>query len=228
MADTRVLVTAFGRFLTHGINSSERVLERLAKRSVRGVALERLMLPVEFERGWDRLRERLARGPAPDALVLLGMAAKARTVRLERLAVNLNDAEAFGVKGRRPALRPDNAGARPVDRPIAATGPLALPARADVKALARALKARGHAIEVSLSAGSYVCNDLYYRALAHLEAAGAATRCVFVHLPELPRRRARRILGVPVPFLPRRRTGGLALGEQVAAVVALLEELSRG
>ena len=225
MADYRVLVTGFGRFLKHGENSSERVLGRLPRLVPAGVKLETCLLPVEFERGWGGVREALERGGAPDALVLLGMAARTRRIRLERLAVNLADCESFAPRGRRAVLRPDNGGATPVDREIVPGGPLALPARADVKGLARALKARGLPVEVSLSAGSYVCNDVYYRALTHLRES--RTACVFVHLPELPREEPVRVLGVHVPFLMRRTSDALSLGVQARTVAALIAELAR-
>ena len=225
MKPYRVLVTGFGRFFTHGVNSSQRVNERLRHLQLPGVELSTLLLPVEFGRAFETLSAHLAQSPAPpDAVVLTGMAARARRIRLERLAVNVADCESFAARGRRPALRPDNAGAAPVDREIVPGGPLALPARADVKGLARDLKGRGLPVEVSLSAGSYVCNDVYYRALSHLPSG---ISCLFVHLPELPRRRPVRVFGIPVPFYGKRTAAALPLAEQVATVAALVAELAR-
>lgn len=220
----RILITGFVPFLKHGVNASERVVRALAERPPPGVELETLVLPVVFGEAFARVRERLERAPELDAIVLIGMAAKARRVRLERIALNLADAESFTRK-RRPVPRPDNAGNVPAGEPIDREGPLALPATVDVKRAGRDLLAQGLPVELSLSAGSYVCNDLYYRTLAHL---AGRTRCVFVHVPELPRRRPVTILGVPVPLVTRRSRHGLSLTDQVRTVGALVRWLAAG
>lgn len=230
MNPTRILVTGFVPFLKHGVNSSQRCVERLALAPPADVALSTLVLPVEFGRAFETLREHLAGLPTearPHAIVLTGMAAGARRVRLERLGVNLADCEAFAVSGRRPRPRPDNAGAAPIDAQLVEGGALALPARADVKALGRALKARGLPVELSLSAGSYVCNDLYYRTLDHLARASAGTRCLFVHLPEIARPRRTHVLGIPVPQVFRAPRAGLNLSTMTRTLSALCTELSR-
>lgn len=218
-----ILVTGFVPFLKHGVNSSQAVVERLARSRPPGVRLSTLVLPVEFGKGFDVLREYLER-ERPRAIVLTGMAAGARNVRLERLAVNLADCESFAVRGRRTVRRPDNGGAEPLDQPIVPGGPLARPARADVKALGRALKARGLPVELSLSAGSYVCNDIYYRTLDHLERTSDPAACLFVHLPALVKPRAK-VLGVPLPF--QRRAPGRTVSTLARTVGALVEELAR-
>lgn len=221
----RILVTGFVPFLKHGVNSSQAVVGRLAKSGV-----STLVLPVEFGKGFEALRahlEGLSADERPHALVLTGMAAGARNVRLERLAVNLADCEAFAVPGRRTVPRPDNGGAAPMDEPIVPGGPLALPARADVKALGRALKARGLPVELSLSAGSYVCNDIYYRTLDYLARTGSDARCLFVHLPGLlaPKKS---LCGVVLPkALQPRRPPGRTLTVLARTVAALCEELAR-
>ena len=43
----------------------------------------------------------------------------------------------------------------------------------------------GLACAPSDDAGGYVCNHLYYHALAALDEAGAETRALFVHIPAL-------------------------------------------
>lgn len=226
MASARILLTGFVPFSKHGVNASERVVRALAARPPEGVVLETLVLPVVFGEAFARVRERLDAGPPLDAVVLTGMAARATRVRLERVALNLADAESFA-RGRRPVPRPDNAGRAPVDEAIESGGPLARGATVDVKRLGRALLAQGLPVELSLSAGSYVCNDVYYRTLAHLAGRQGGPGCVFVHLPELPRRVALKVLGVAVPLVTRRTRRALALDEQVRTVAALMSALAR-
>jgi pyroglutamyl-peptidase len=229
-APYRVLLTGFEPFGKHRANSSQRAVEQLRRRPPAGVELSTLVLPVAFEQAWERLRAHLDAMPGearPHAIVLTGMAAKTRRVRLERLAVNIADAASCATRRRRPVPRPDDAGAAPADRPIVEGGPLALPARADVRRLARDLLGRGLAVEVSLSAGSYVCNDLYYRALEHLGRREGGPACLFVHLPELPRRRPVRVMGVAVPLLTRPARRAMPLAALVLTLAALVGELAR-
>ncbi len=91
---------------------------------------------------------------------------------VERIAINVDDARIT-----------DNAGARPVDEPIAVHGPAAYFATLPVKAMAAAMRAAGVPAEVSDSAGTYVCNHLMYGVLHLLAAGELPARAGFVHLP---------------------------------------------
>lgn len=224
MSRARILLTGFVPFGPHGVNASERVVRALSARPPAGLDLETLVLPVTFAGAFAALRARLDASPRLDAVVLTGMAAGTKRVRLERVALNLADAESF-TGARRPVPRPDNAGRAPVDEAIEPGGPLARAATADVKRLGRDLLALGLPVEISLSAGSYVCNDLYYRTLAHLSGRDGAPPCLFVHLPQLPRRVPVTLCGIELPLT--RRTGkALALGVQVRTMRALLASLA--
>ncbi len=78
---------------------------------------------------------------------------------------------------------PDNAGARPIDEIIAASGPPAYFATIPIKAVTRAIRAAGIPVEVSNSAGTYVCNHLMYGVLHFIAASGRKTRAGFIHVP---------------------------------------------
>lgn len=226
----RVLVTGFTPYAHWGTNSSQRAVEALARRPPPGVDLQTMVLPVVFGDAWLQLCRRVegdaAQGRPLDVLVLVGMAVGAVDVWLERWAFNLVDTEHVGPRrpdGRgRPPL-PDNAGQTPIDRPIVEGGPLALASTIDVKGLARELVRAGHPVEVSTSPGTYVCNDLYYRALDGLSRMERAPACLFVHVPSLPRWGPVRLLGIRVPFLRRAVHPGMKLGR----IVAVLRSLAR-
>lgn len=102
----------------------------------------------------------------PALVLCLGLAASRRGFHLERVAINLIDAR-----------MPDNAQAQPVDVPVLAGAAPAAFTTLPVKAMAAALQAAGHAASVSYSAGSYVCNQVFF-ALMQLPVARAG----FVHL----------------------------------------------
>jgi pyroglutamyl-peptidase len=168
------LVTAFEPFGGEAINPSQEALARLDPALLGGVELRRVVLPVAFGKGAERLRAAVFEH-RPGVIICLGQAGGRAEITPERVALNLDDARA-----------PDNEGAQPVDAPVVPGGPAAYFSTLPIKAIVAALRAKGVPASVSLSAGSFVCNHVFY-ALMHLlstELPGA--RGGFVHVPCLP------------------------------------------
>jgi pyroglutamyl-peptidase len=119
-----------------------------------------------------------------------------RMLSVERIAINLVDARI-----------PDNQGEQPVDAPVVPAGPAAYFATLPVKALHRAAQRAGLPCEVSQTAGTFVCNAVFY-GLMHQLATGAAplARGGFVH----------------VPWLPEQGTPGMQLRDMVRGIHAML------
>jgi pyroglutamyl-peptidase len=166
---TRVLLTSFEPFGGFALNSSHEVGRLVAASPPAGILLDWLVLPVVaglcVERAWARIEQF-----RPDLVVALGQAAGAAAVRLEDRGVNLDD---FSL--------PDNAGNQPRKQPIVPGGPAFLRTPVPLETLLAELP-----VKHSLSAGSYVCNHLYYSLLLRSATAGQAPRVLFVHLPLLP------------------------------------------
>ena len=140
---------------------------------VRGIpGLVTARLPVEFGRASDVLGELIAEHK-PDLVIAVGLAEDRTAITPERVAINLEDARI-----------PDNAGARPLDSPVDGVGPAAYLSTLPVKGIVRALIEVGIPAQVSLSAGTYVCNSVMYR-LLHESASGASASVPvgFVHVP---------------------------------------------
>ncbi|WP_426225083.1 pyroglutamyl-peptidase I [Pseudarthrobacter sp. DSP2-3-2b1] len=136
-----------------------------------------VVLPVEFGAAADALRHELAAGKY--GLVLaVGQAGGRTGLSLERVAINVDDARI-----------PDNAGNSPVDQPVVPGGPAAYFSTLPVKACLRALGRAGIPAEVSQSAGTYVCNHVFY-ALMHAVAAEPGVRAGFIHVPHAPEQAA--------------------------------------
>lgn len=165
-----VLVTGFEPFGGRTVNASWEAATRLARRwrGPERLVVERL--PVEFGAAPARLHD-LLDDVAPDVVVCVGEAEGRSAVSLERVALNLLDARL-----------PDNAGATPVDQPVAPAGPTAYLSSLPVKACAAAVRATGLPAEVSHTAGTFVCNATFY-ALLHLLQERSGVRGGFVHVP---------------------------------------------
>lgn len=174
-----VLVTGFVPFGGRPRNASGEAVARLASVWTGPERLVTAELPVAFDAAPRRLRELVARA-RPDLVVCVGEAGGRDVVSVERVALNLVDARI-----------PDNDGAAPVDLPVVPGGPLAYLSSLPVRACAEAVRSTGVPAEVSYTAGTFVCNTVFY-ALQHLLAADgdggadggrARARGGFVHVP---------------------------------------------
>lgn len=167
---TTVLLTGFEPFGGDAVNPSGDVLADVAATWDRAERLVTALLPVEFGTAADRLDALVARHE-PALVVALGLAAGRTAITPERVAVNLDDARI-----------PDNAGAAPRDVPVVAGAPTAYFSTLPVKAIVAALEADGLPAALSHTAGSFVCNHLFFR-VQHALAGRAGVRSGFVHVP---------------------------------------------
>ncbi|PWH07297.1 pyroglutamyl-peptidase I [Brachybacterium endophyticum] len=139
----------------------------------RGMSVASIELPVVFGAGADALLAEVT-AHAPRLVVATGLAAGRQAITPERVAINIQDARI-----------PDNAGASPVDRPSLESGPVGYFSTLPIKAMVEAASALGVAASVSQTAGTFVCNDVFYRLCHALQADGpdAGIRGGFVHVP---------------------------------------------
>ena len=163
-----ILLTGFEPFDGASVNPSWeavcRVPDQIAGREVR-----RLRLPVVFGEAADLLREAIAR-LRPELIICCGVAGGRQAVTPELVALNY-----------RHARIPDNAGKSYLGAPIDPDGPAALMTRLPIHALIDVVKAAGIPCALSLSAGAYVCNDVYWGLLS--SEADFGHRGLFIHVP---------------------------------------------
>lgn len=171
----RLLVTGFGPFPGVPRNPSARLAERIARhprlRLLLAEAPELLVLRTAYAAIPAQLEPALARDPA--AVLMIGVAARAKRVRVEVRALNRASRlfpDASGGTARRLALDPEG--------PPQRKSPAAERARL-------AMRRRGLDVARSREAGRYLCNAGYYRTLAEGKPA------IFLHIP-LPPPPARR------------------------------------
>lgn len=183
----KLLITAFEPFGGETVNPAQLAVASLPAR-VGTVELIRLTLPVEFDRSLALAAQAIAR-ERPDAVLCVGQAGGRDALTPERVAINCDDARI-----------PDNAGAQPVDCPVAADGPAAYFATLPVKAMTAAIRAAGAPARLSNTAGTYVCNHLMYGVLHLLARQYPGVRGGFLHLPYTKEQAAAQ--PQPTPGLP--------------------------
>lgn len=169
-AVSTVLLTGFEPFADATVNPSAEAVHLAADLWEGPETLVTDVLPVSFAGAASRLRELIAMH-SPDIVIASGLAGGRAAVGIERIAVNLADARI-----------PDNDGAQPLDEPSIASAPAAYFSTLPVKAIARAVAGAGIPVEVSHTAGTFVCNHAMFAAL-HEAASRPSMRAGFVHVP---------------------------------------------
>lgn len=170
---SRILLTGFEPFGGEATNPSMEIARRLHGLTIGRHTVEAALLPCVFGAARRELLRNVARH-RPKVVICLGLAAGRRAVTPERVAINVDDARI-----------PDNASRQPTDRPIVRGGPAAYWSTLPIKAIVAAIAARGVPAEVSSTAGTFVCNHVFYALMHHLatEPAARGVRGGFIHLP---------------------------------------------
>jgi pyroglutamyl-peptidase len=165
-----VLVTGFEPFAGQRVNPSQLAVAELAGRTIAGRRIETAILPVVFGGATAALR-RAIRRYRPDLVICIGEAGGRDAITVERVAINVEDARIA-----------DNAGAQPIDRAIARRGPAAYWSTLPIKAIVAALVRRQIPAAVSQTAGTFVCNHVFY-SLMRMLARRQGVRGGFIHVP---------------------------------------------
>jgi pyroglutamyl-peptidase len=172
-----VLLTGFGPFPGAPFNPTAALPVHLAARRRPGLAdVTRIAHVFEtsyaaVERGLPALIKRAR----PDVVLLFGVATRTNYLRIELRARNA-----------RSVLFPDADGDRPRAGVIAIGEPGVRAGRAPHRALLAAVRAQRLPARLSHTAGRYLCNFAYWRALAATEGNGTPL-VQFVHVPTVRR-----------------------------------------
>ena len=191
----KVLLTGFEPFGTATSNPSGEIVKQIT-----GDNIVTAILPVTYAQSAERLLA-LIEQHNPVVVICLGQAEGRTQITPEKVAINLDDARL-----------PDNAGVQRSDVKILDDGPDAYFTTLPIKEMVDAAKAAGVPASVSLSAGAFLCNHIFYVAQDALR--GTKVRSGFVHVP-LMDEQAGEFPGLPT----------MPLDQMVKAVRAMLEVL---
>lgn len=171
-----LLLTFFGPFPGVPVNPTVALAEgaqRLLTRMRPDLNVITRELPVSYDGSSTALRTAL-QDVQPDALISLGVAVGRDVVSLEQVAINLDSA---GIE--------DNDGDRRCDEPIAPGGQEAYFSSLPVRASFERLRAAGEPVEISYTAGTYVCNHVFYEGQRISRELGLSIPAGFVHVPAI-------------------------------------------
>ena len=165
-----LLLTFFGPFPGVPVNPTVALAEgaqRLLARMRPDLTVITRELPVSYDGSSTALQQ-----VQPDALISLGVAVGRDVVSLEQVAINLDSA---GIE--------DNDGDKRCDEPIAPGGQEAYFSSLPVRASFERLRAVGEPVEISYTAGTYVCNHVFYEGQRISRELGLSIPAGFVHVP---------------------------------------------
>jgi len=207
----RVLLTGFEPFEGASLNPSWEAVRALDgwtfDAADRSVHVHARRMPCAFGAALEALDTALDE-LQPEVVIAVGQAGGRSAFTPERVAINVDDGRIC-----------DNAGCQPIDQPVVAGGPDAYFSTLPIKAIVQAVRAAGLPAEVSNTAGTFVCNHLFYGLMHRLAARAGAVRGGFIHIPFLPGQAAR--LPGPPP--------AMALADAVAALrIAVQVAVSQG
>jgi pyroglutamyl-peptidase len=192
---TKVLLTGFEPFGKATLNPSGEIVKQIS-----GDNIVTAILPVAYAQSAERLLALIAEHK-PDVVICLGQAEGRTHISPEKVAINLDDARLA-----------DNEGVLRNDMKILEGGPVAYESTLPIKEIVKAINDAGVPAAVSLSAGAFLCNHVFYVAQDYFK--GTKVRSGFVHVP-LMDEQAGEFPGLPT----------MPLDQMVKAVRTMLEVL---
>jgi pyroglutamyl-peptidase len=167
---SKILVTGFEAFDKSTLNPSAEIVKAL-----KGDDLVTAILPVVFGQTSAQLRE-LIDLHKPSAVLCLGLAVGRSEITPERIAINLENARIA-----------DNAGNQPLEQRIMADGPDGHFSTLPLEKMVASMKAAGIPASISLSAGTFVCNHIFYVLQDYLK--DSSIKSGFMHVPLMDEQR---------------------------------------
>jgi pyroglutamyl-peptidase len=181
-----ILLTGFEPFAGKRLNASWEVVRGLNGQCVGDAhIIVSESLPCAFRESLLRL-EQLIELHQPVIVIGVGQAGGRAAFSLERVAINLQD-----------AATPDAFDYQPVDQPVIEGDSAAYFSTLPNKAILTSLREHGIPANVSQSAGTYVCNTVFYSLMHAASRSAVPFRAGFVHIPYLPEQAANKKPGTP-------------------------------
>ena len=170
----RILITGFEPFGGATVNPASlavQKLENITRGSVQVITRE---IPTVFVKSAQAVQDAIS-ALSPDAVISVGQAGGTPGIRVERVALNLDDARI-----------PDNEENCPGDSPIDPAGPVAYWSTIPVRDVVDAIQMKGIPAFISYSAGTFVCNHVFYSTCNFVAMKHMPIKVGFIHVPYLP------------------------------------------
>ncbi|MED0675395.1 pyroglutamyl-peptidase I [Aneurinibacillus thermoaerophilus] len=169
-----VLITGFEPFGGETVNPSLEAVKQLDGKKIDDYVVVARQLPTVFHESIAEL-EKYIEELKPEVIICVGQAGGRPDITVERVAINVDDARIA-----------DNRGKQPVDVPVVMGGPVGYWATLPIKAIVKRLREQGIPASISQTAGTFVCNHVFYGLMHILNTSEKKARGGFIHIPYLP------------------------------------------
>lgn len=171
----KILVTGFEPFGGDLRNPSGEAVRALAENP--NYEMKKLIVPVSWTRAFSEI-EKVWNEWQPDALLMVGLAGGSSAVRVERIGINLcgaiKDIDGLYANGSSDLAE---------ERPVIEGEREAFFATYPAACILEALQKAQIPAKYSFSAGTYICNELLFSALAKRNRESKEMPIGFIHIP---------------------------------------------
>ncbi|MBQ9748109.1 MAG: pyroglutamyl-peptidase I [Clostridia bacterium] len=191
----KILITGFEPFGDDSRNPSGEAVRALTVSDEYEV--KKLILPVTWQTAFPKIRE-VWDAWHPDALLMVGLAAGAKTLRIERVGINL-----CGATKDNDGLYADGSSDSMAEAPVIPGAADGYFATYNERAILDALTAAEIPAKYSYSAGAYICNYLLFSSLEKCRREGSDMKIGFIHLPYAEGQREDGVPAMPLETMIR-------------------------
>jgi pyroglutamyl-peptidase len=174
-----ILLTGFEPFDRDAINPSWEAARALDGWRSGDAVVHARQMPCVFGAAIETLVAAMAE-LKPELVICVGLAGGRSEISVERVAINVDDGRIA-----------DNGGRQPIDQAVVEGAPAAYFSTLPIKAMVRDLRAAGLPASVSNTAGTFVCNHIFFGLMHRLATHPSGARGGFIHIPYLPEQAAR-------------------------------------
>ena len=169
----KILVTGFDPFGGEKVNPALEVIKLLPKK-IGENEVRILEIPTVYRKSVEKIEKEIE-SYKPDYVLSIGQAGGRANISIERVAINIDD---FRIK--------DNEGNQPIDENIFEDGENAYFSTLPIKAIQNELAKNNIPSSISNTAGTFVCNHVFYGVRYLIEKKFKGIKSGFVHIPYMP------------------------------------------
>ena len=169
----KILVTGFDPFGGEKVNPALEVIKLLPKK-IGENEVRILEIPTVYKKSVEKIEKEIE-SYKPDYVLSIGQAGGRASISIERVAINIDD---FRIK--------DNEGNQPIDENIFEDGENAYFSTLPIKAIQNELTKNNIPSSISNTAGTFVCNHVFYGVRYLIEKKFKGIKSGFVHIPYMP------------------------------------------
>lgn len=169
----KILVTGFDPFGGEKVNPALEVIKLLPKK-IGENEVRILEIPTVYKKSLEKIEKEIE-NYSPDYILSIGQAGGRANISIERVAINIDD---FRIK--------DNEGNQPIDENIFEDGENAYFSTLPIKAIQNELAKSNIPSSISNTAGTFVCNHVFYGVRYLIEKKFKGIKSGFVHIPYMP------------------------------------------